>query len=478
MGNTHSGEQSTNPPADPGSDQDRFAKEDVLDLSADLTVEATFVGQAEFEGADTAMVADVDLDQLIHDNQIGDTDVTAPGLTVVKPGGQVSSSDLYILGIEHIRRKDWAAAAESLHASAEQDPSRNAYHTGRCLACLAYARYKLGQAEDAVRLYREAAGIDSNVPGVRSGLAAALMLAGHYDDAVDALKGAIRNDPARVPLQFNLGNLLARLDRLDEAEAAYRAGLECDAAHIPLLTNLGAVCAEQRKYTDAIAALMIACEQAEPSWRARFNLGLVLARLHRWSDSAELLRGLTADYPLCARTRILTARVMRCGGQYLEAIEVLDEFVDWGEWRSTAHELMGLIHESLGNPVQAVVFWKEALQDDPQFSRPLGHIALQALREGEIAEAATAIDKAIAIRDDSAKFWMIRGQIDLARDAADSAIESLERAIEIDDSYHDARYWLGRAHLEAGSLLGAVRQHERLDAAGSPLAPRLKRRIG
>ncbi|MCP4837963.1 MAG: tetratricopeptide repeat protein, partial [Planctomycetes bacterium] len=225
------------------------------------------------------------------------------------------------------------------------------------------------------------------------------------------------------------------------------------------------------------AALLIACEQPEPSWRSRFNLGLVLARLHRWPDSIEVLRGLCADYPECPRTRILTARAMRCGGRHLEAIEILDEFVDWGGWRATSQELMGLIHESLGNPVQAVVFWKEALHSDPGFARPLGHLAMQALREGELAEATTAIKKAIRIRDDSATLWMIQGQIDLAKGAFDSAVDSLEKSVAIDESFHDARYWLGRAHLENQNLVGAAHQYERLEAAQSPLAERLKRRL-
>jgi tetratricopeptide (TPR) repeat protein len=471
MGNTHSGELQLD------SDES-FAGEDPLDSSGDMSAEATLIDQGEVEASDTAFAVDVDLDQLIHDNQIEDTDVTAPGLSVAVPDGDLSSSDQYILGVEHLKRRDWAAAAEALQASVDQNPGRNAYHSGRGVACLAYVRYRLGDSDEAIRLYREAIDIDPSLPGVRSGMAAAFARAGASQEAIESFNAAIHNDPNRLPLHFNLGNLLARMGRLDEAEAAYRVGLRCEASHAALLTNLGAVLAQQNKFSDAIASLRIVCDQEAPSWRARFNLGLVLARSHRWSESIDVLRQLVADYPQCPRTRILTARVMRCGGLHLEAIDVLDEFVEWGDWRPTAQELLGLIHESLGNPVQAVVFWKEAMHGDPQFARPLGHLALQALREGEIAEAAAAIDKALAIREDSPKLWTINGQIDLAREDVGAAVKSLERAVELNDAYEDARYWLGRAYLEAGSIMGALGQYERLDAADSPLASRLKRRIG
>ena len=477
MGNQHSGESKLNHVSDAADGPMRLQTDDTLSMSADLTNEATLVDDAAFEGSDTAVLADADLDQLIHDNQVDASDVMAPHLIRVKPGTSADATDSYIRGKEHLQQRNWTVAAELFQHAISRDPSRNGYHAGRALACLAYAHYKLGEGEESIRLYLEAADVDRNISGTRSGLAAAFMLAGRYEEAIEALKDAIRHDPKRLTLHFNLGNLLARLNRFDESEASYRSGLQCDAAHGPLLTNLGAVLAQQKKHADAIAALLIACEQPEPSWRSRFNLGLVLARLHRWTDSLEVLRGLCADYPECPRTRILTARVMRCGGRHLEAIEVLDEFVDWGDWRATSQELMGLIHESLGNPVQAVVFWKEALHSDPGFARPLGHLAMQALREGELAEATTAIKKAIRIRDDSATLWMIQGQIDLAKGAFDSAVDSLEKSVAIDESFHDARYWLGRAHLENQNLVGAAHQYERLEAAQSPLAERLKRRL-
>jgi DNA-binding SARP family transcriptional activator len=67
--------------------------------------------------------------------------------------------------------------------------------------------------------------------------------------------------------------------------------------------------------------------------------------------------------------------------------------------------------------------------------------------------------------------------VEFARERMDAAITALERAIELDASDSEAHYWLGRAHLGNGSMIGALRQCEQLEAMDPPLAARLRARV-
>ncbi len=59
----------------------------------------------------------------------------------------------------------------------------------------------------------------------------------------------------------------------------------------------------------------------------------------------------------------------------------------------------------------------------------------------------------------------------------DAALEALEHSIELDATDSEAYYWLGRAHLGKGSMIGALRACEQLEAIDPPLAARLRARV-
>ncbi len=425
----------------------------------------------------TADAVDEEFEQLILENQLEESDVSAPGLEVVSPESTAGSTEWYIHGVELLRRRDWSAAVSAFEQVLELDSARSEYHAPKALACLGYALMQLGRADESVPRYREALELSPNLGGGRSGLAAALLKTGDEADAITAFAEAARVLPAQVPLHFNLGNLLARAERLDEAQEAFLAALAIDAGHIPTLTNLGALHAERKCFEDAERVLSLACNGPDATWRARFNLVLVLGKLKRWDQAIELARALIAEYPSNTRTRILAGRIMRCAGRHLEAIEVLDDYMEWDGCSAAACELLGLVHNDLGNADQAVVFWKEALRSDPTFTRVHAHMARAKLSEGAVSEASIAIQTAIELDSERAATWTLCGQVEFARDRMDAAIEALERAIELDAMDPEAHYWLGRVHLSKGSMIGVLRQCEQLEAIDSALADRLRARV-
>ena len=445
----------------------------------DHQLDATLADGPVFDLDDTRMVdtADEEFERLILENQLEESDASAPGLEIVSPEPTAGSTEWYIHGVELLQRGDWGNAASSLEQAVDLDPGRSEYHTPKALACLGYSLMKLKRMDESIPRYREALELSPNLPGGRSGLAAALLMTGNEAEAISAFAEATRVIVGCVPLHFNHGNLLTRAGRLDEAEAAFLAAIAIDSSHVPTLTNLGALYAEQKRFNDALEVLSRVRQTSNTSWKARFNMGLVLGKLKQWDRAIECLRDLIADHPTSTRARILVGRIMRCAGMYLEAIEVLDDYSEWGDGEAAACELLGLVHNELGNADQAMAFWKEALRVYPAFVRVHVHMARAQLSAKEFSDAHLAIQTAIDLRPERAGTWTVCGQVELARERVDAAIEALERAIELDATDSEAHYWLGRAHLDKGSMIGALRQCEQLEAIDSTLAARLRAHV-
>lgn len=432
----------------------------------------------DLSGLEAAEAADLEFDQLIRENQLEESHVAAPGLEVLPPPESAGMNEWYMHGVDHIRRRNWHVASEAFGRAISADIGRSEVRSARSMAYLGYALMKSGRAQESIAQYRGAIDIVPDMAGAHTGLAAAMLQVGDQAAAMEALATAIRVVKDSVGLNFNYGNLLAAAGQPDEAKAAFLAALAQDQHHVPSLTNLGALHAKHDRLDDAIDAFSRACT-ASPrgAKRAQYNMSLVLGRLKQWDKAMQTLHALMEEHPDATRPRILAARILRCAGRYLEAIEVLDNYMEWPSRMAPACEMLGLVHHDLGNSDQAMAFWNEALRADPAFVRVHVHIARAHLRGGAVSEAEVAIMAAIELRPKRAASWSVSGQIDFARGRFDQAIESLERAVELNPADAETQYWLGRSHLSKGSMIGALRQCEQLESISQEHAARLRARM-
>jgi tetratricopeptide (TPR) repeat protein len=432
----------------------------------------------DLSGSGAVKAADLEFDQLIRENQLEESDVAAPGLEVLPPLESSGMNEWYTYGVDHIRRRKWHVASEAFERALSADVGRNAVRSARAMACLGYALMKSGRAQESIAQYRGAIDIVPDMAGAHTGLAAAMLRVGDQAAAIKALAAAIRVVKNSVGLNFNYGNLLAAAGQPEEAKAAFFAALAQDEHHVPSLTNLGALHAKHDRLDDALDAFSRAYAAApRRARRARYNMSLVLGRLKQWDEAMQTLRALMEEHPDATRPRILAARILRCAGRYLEAIEVLDNYMEWPSRMAPACEMLGLVHHDLGNADQAMAFWHEALRADPRFVRVHVHIARAHLHAGAVLEAEVAIRAAVELRPERAASWTVSGQIDFAQGRFDQAIGSLERAVELNPADAEAQYWLGRSHLSNGSMIGAIRQCEQLESISPQHAARLRARV-
>lgn len=94
------------------------------------------------------------------------------------------------------------------------------------------------------------------------------------DDAIAALREALKVSPTNVPLHKHLAESLLKLGRFDEAETAYREGLAVAPHHVELKLGLAGAYYQQQKNSPALVVIEDLLEMSEPPaeayvWHAR-----------------------------------------------------------------------------------------------------------------------------------------------------------------------------------------------------------------
>jgi transitional endoplasmic reticulum ATPase len=84
------------------------------------------------------------------------------------------------------------------------------------------------------------------------------------DDAITALREALKVSPTNVPLHKHLAESLLKLGRFDEAETAYREGLAVAPHHVELKLGLAGAYYQQQKNSPALVVIEDLLEMSEP----------------------------------------------------------------------------------------------------------------------------------------------------------------------------------------------------------------------
>jgi protein O-GlcNAc transferase len=170
------------------------------------------------------------------------------------------------IALEAEGRSEAAAASyESALALDPEDPYV-LYNAGR-----AARRHAPARAEE---LLSAALSAKPEFPEALVVLADLREVQGRLEDALAALKEALRQRPDYAGAWHNCGLLLQRLERLDEAEDAFRSAMRLDSAFIPPLQSLATLLRQEGRVPEA-CQILAAARKAAPG-----QIDLESAELH------------------------------------------------------------------------------------------------------------------------------------------------------------------------------------------------------
>lgn len=296
--------------------------------------------------------------------------------------------------------------------------------------------FRIGRYEDAERMYRRFVELEPEHHLGASYLGRCLLRQDRYDEAIPWLRRAVELDPTGYLDHRMLGTLLALKGETDAAMESYREAIKHNAEDAVSHLNLGMLLAIQDRFDLAIAQYDTGLKYAPDEAPLHFHRGLALKRTKRLPEAAdefaEALR-LKPDYSRALEQLAVTKHQM---GRSNEALELLNEAMDKDPGDATIYHALGQIYAAKGELDLA----------GENFARVVEYLP----------------DNAVA-RQNYGTNLFLRGR-------ADEAVVQLRKALELDASFMQTRFYLAQALEAAGDLDEAASTYEDLLAAAPRFA--------
>ncbi|HSF20170.1 MAG TPA: tetratricopeptide repeat protein [Vicinamibacteria bacterium] len=229
-----------------------------------------------------------------------------------------------------------------------------------------------------------------------NGLGVAYDALGRNDEALEALREALRVNPGHEDARFNLATLLATSGERREAMHHFRELLQESPDCIECHIRLGNVLRDLGRIDEAIAELERAIELDDKHAWARYSLGLALQIGGRIGDAIEQYREVVRLEPENADAHVSLGSALTATGECVPAIRALERSTtiepDWPEAKARlAYALTECPHSAPDASERAVILASEAATmsgyRDPFILETLGDALMASGRAREAAEA-------------------------------------------------------------------------------------------
>ncbi|MGF1466963.1 MAG: tetratricopeptide repeat protein [Sandaracinaceae bacterium] len=253
---------------------------------------------------------------------------------------------------------------------------------------------------------------------------------GDHEAAIRELRMALELEPDLPPALFSLGVAYRSAGHLNDAEITFNRLAALDPSHPGLEMERGRLAEARGRSDEAVEAYEAALEQ-QP-------------------DDPELL---------------LRLAIAEVGAQHLdEAEEHLRRVRQLRVGNAEAQHYSGRVAFLKGDPDTAVRYFREAIRLAPE--RPEFHFwaARAALRLGaaHLPEALREAEQAIALDQNYASGYWMRGSVRLAQGRTTDALRDLHRALAQDPAPVEARAALGDAYEQLGRRREAALAYEQV----------------
>ncbi len=253
------------------------------------------------------------------------------------------------LGLARLRLGKLDAAIADFRRAAAEAPGRAEAQTD-----LAYALWKHGELEDALRAARAALVLDPSDAAAHRYAGRLLLLQGRdREDAIAHLEKAAQLDPEETDVHFDL--LMAYRATGDRASAWAQLRLlqtEFPDQDPRLLYVQGLLVSDQGRSAPAIDLFRRAWKGNPRLEEARDELGVELAKSQRWAEALEVLAPASQANPQSFRVAYAYALALMTAGRLEEAAEQARRAVILNPGAGEARRLLDLIQARRAVPLR------------------------------------------------------------------------------------------------------------------------------
>lgn len=268
---------------------------------------------------------------------------------------------------------------------------------------------------------------------------------GQAEEAVKEYRIALGLDPNYADAHFNLGVALVRLTRLDEAERSFRDAIRLSPGDAPAHVNLANILYRRSDWDAAAAAYAEAVRIAPHDQDARLGLARSLAKKTRYDEAIAEFRRLLLIAPNSAVAHRDLANAYIREGDFPTAIEEFREAARLDPTDLISRINLGTALALEGKTDEAIAAFHDALRLDP--NHPDAHFSLAEalLDQGKLAEAIEEYRLILRVRPSDAGVYVAIGRALLRNGRLDDAIAQFREALALDPNHPDAKQALDYA---------------------------------
>jgi len=318
-----------------------------------------------------------------------------------------------------------------------------------------YSRRQFAQAERVCRQIITARPANADAHNI---LGVSLAALGKMDEAVDALKRAIKVNGQAPSYHANLGEVLRQAGRLDEAARSIEQAIKLEPDNAQALNNLGIIQYERRQFPEAVKSYRRALELRPNMAEALNNLGNALRLTGDIDGALQAYQEALTQRAVYPEVYNNLGTLLQQDRKLEEAEHALRKAIQQNPRYIEAHNNLAQLLSGQKKEVEALRILGEALKFAPGNVQTLLLTAKIQLRRNNLQAAEQAVKLALQQEAENAEALTVLGQIYHETDRYDEAIEVLDRALKKNPDNPEALNFYGVA-LKSVGRLDEAREH-------------------
>lgn len=283
----------------------------------------------------------------------------------------------------------------------------------------------------------------------------ALLRSGRLQEAREAFRRALVDDPRHSPSLHLLGTIAYRQRRWQEAVDLFRRASWLDPDNAEILSNLGSAFQAQGKFDHALQAHQQAYHLAPDSVQVLNNLGIALSALGRPQEAISILRQAYQQAPNDAEVLCNLGAALRAQRLYDDALQMLRQAIELQPDLAVAHYNLGNTLHERGKLAEAIDSFQRVIFLAPDFPQAHVNMAIALLSMQRAADAALHCREALRLRPNDPEAYLILGNASYDQHDLDEAVKNYTKSLELNPRVTAPRYNLGLAYQSQGRLTEA-----------------------
>ncbi len=340
---------------------------------------------------------------------------------------------------------------------------------------LGNTEFKKGRFEQAIEYYEKAVQVNPEMDEADENLAASLIASGKINKAIEHYEVITERKSEKLRTNFVLGRLYGDIKEYDKAVKQYFKCTDIDKKNINVYSELGNVLLKSGMNEKAVEVYNKLTKMKRNSYASYYNQGMAYFKIKQMKEAIDCFNKAIKLRPDSYRSYYNMALALDETGKYNEAVQAFKKTIEYNDNFLDAYNNLGILFSTMGNYSEAVNVFRAGTEKNPEEFSLFYNLGVTLSEIGRNSEAVKAFRKALSIKPDEYEIYYHLGNTltvmrkyteaikayksvltvktkdsDILYNLAivyslannqDIAVESLKRAIELDDNLkNDARY--------------------------------------